>query len=225
MFSATTSRAIALMLLLCPFARSQSGNGYRDVAFWREPGVQIAYSSFLFRSRKAEEQIPCPVNHGPDASDALGPCHWKSNEFQHLPQWVWVHFPGPRRIDKVVLIASSVDSRPVEISAQYLKHGSVAFHTFVRVDHADFDPRTLTCTIHFTPIITDNIRLVIERSAVPATPQSWFAELAQLQVFGSDAVGGAPAVSTGASALGAKPTHSSLVSTQFVPAVENKGPE
>ena len=87
--------AVVLAVIMpCQVARSQSASSYRDVAFWQEPGVRVEYSSFLFRSKKAEEQIPCPVNHGNDAADALGPCHWQSNVFQHLPQWVWVHFRG-----------------------------------------------------------------------------------------------------------------------------------
>ncbi len=101
---------VLAFMLLGPVGSSQSTNGDRDVAFWREPGVQVEVSSFLFRSKKAEEQIPCPVgDRGADAADALGPCHWQSNQFQHLPQWVWVHFAGPRRMDKVVVHAASMD--------------------------------------------------------------------------------------------------------------------
>ncbi len=195
--------AVALaFIMLGQAGRSESTIGYRDVAFWQEPGVKVEYSSFLFRSKKADEQIPCPVNRGNDASDALGPCHWQSNVFQHLPQWVWVHFRGPRRIDKVVLHAASVELMPIEFSGQVQDHGA-AFHTLFHVQRAQFDPRDLTYTVHFTPVVTNNIRIVIERTAATETPQSWWAELAQVEVFGTDAAADVAANSIGASKGGA----------------------
>src|ERR1035441_9057119 len=62
---------VLAFMVLCQSGRSQSPSDYRDVAFEREPGTQVEYSSFQFRSKKAEEQIPCPLNHGADAADAL----------------------------------------------------------------------------------------------------------------------------------------------------------
>lgn len=200
--------------------RSESTSGYRDVAFWQEPGVKVEYSSFQFRSKKAEEQIPCPVNRGMDAADALGPCHWQSNVFQHLPQWVWVHFAGPRRIDKVVLHAASVATMPVEFSGQY-RDGGATFRTVFHVQQAQFDAKALTYTVHFAPVVADNFRLVIERTAATETPQSWWAELAQLEVYGSDAAPGAAGDSTGASKDEA--VHATLAPTQFSPQVEDLG--
>jgi Bacterial alpha-L-rhamnosidase 6 hairpin glycosidase domain len=217
--SGYTAIVLAFMVL-CQSGRSQSPSDYRDVAFGREPGTQVEYSSFQFRSKKAEEQIPCPVNHGADAADALGPCHWQSNQFQHLPQWVWVHFGGPRRIDKVVLHSASAATSPVEFSGQYLDHGA-AFHSFFHVQDAHFDPRTLTYTVHFAPVITDNFRLVIERTAAKVTPQSWLAELAQMEVFGADAAEGAmAALASTTAAEGANAPHAGLAPTAFVPKVE-----
>ena len=218
-----TCGAVALaFIMLCQAGSSESTSGYRDVAFWREPGVQLEYSSFLFRSKKAEEQNPCPVNHGVDAIDALGPCHWQSNQFQHLPQWVWVHFAGPRRIDKVVLHAASVESSPVAFSGQYLGHRG-AFHTFFHVEEAHFDPRTLTYTVHFAPVATDNFRLVIERTTATVTPRSWLAELAELQVFGTDATAGMATPSASVAVANASIPRASLTPTQFVPKVEDQG--
>ena len=211
---------VLAFMVLSQSGRSQSSSDYRDMAFAREPGTQVEYSSFLFRSKKPEEQIPCPVNRGADAADALGPCHWRSNEFQHLPQWVWVHFAGPRRIDKVVLHAANEATMPVEFSGQYVEHGT-AFHTFFHVQNAHFDPQTLTYTAHFAPVTTDNFRLLIERNTAKVTPQSWWAELAQMEVFGTDAAEGAMAASAGTTAAeGASVPHAGLVRTAFVPKVE-----
>ena len=181
--------------------------------------MQVEYSSFLFRSKKAEEQVACPVNHGPDAADALGPCHWQSNQFQHLPQWVWVHFAGPRRIDKVVLHAASMATSPVEFSGRYVGHDGT-LHTFLHVQGAHFDPQTLTYTAHFAPVVTDNFRLVIERTTAKVTPQSWLAELAQMQVFGTAAVASPAAVPRSNSAAIAVAPRTRLAPTAFVPQVE-----
>ena len=155
-------------------------------------------------------------------SDALGPCHWQSNQFQHLPQWVWVHFAGPRRIDKVVLHAASAATMPIEFSGQYLEHGAV-FHTFFHAEDARFDPETLTCTVHFAPVTTDNFRLVIERTAAQVTPQSWLAELAQLEVFGTGAAEGGTAAATETAAEGVSVPHAGLAPTAFVPKIEEVG--
>jgi len=218
-FSAIVRLAsVALALLtLSSAANSQSLSGYRDVASWSEPRVDVEYSSFQFRSKKPEEQIPCPVNHGPEAADKLGKCHWQSNELQHLPQWVWVHFGGPRRIDKVVLHAADSATSPIEFSVQYLDP-SARFHTILHVDSAHFDPQTLTSTIHFSPVVANNIRVTIERTAATAVPQSWLAALAQLEVFGTDAP--VVVVATPAVATTAHTPHATLASTSFVPKVE-----
>lgn len=208
-------------ILLCQAGRGQSAIGDRDVASWQEPGVQLEYSSFLFRSKKAAEQIPCPVNR-PDAADAVGACHWQSNDFQHLPQWTWVHFAGARRIDKVVLRAASLATSPVEFSGQYQDRGAV-FHTFFHVQRATFDPKTLTYTVDFAPVVSDNFRLVIERTAAKATPQSWRAELAQLEVFGRDAAADPVSRFSAAHPAGANQLHANLTPTDFAPQVEDLG--
>lgn len=210
------------LLLLCHAGRSQSANNYRDVASSREPGVKIAYSSFVFRSRKADEQLPCPVNHGANASDALGPCHWQSNPFQHLPQWVWVHLAGSRRIDKVVLRAAHMSTSPVEFSGQYMDSRGV-FHTVFHAENAHFNPLTLADTVHFAPVVTNDFRLVIERTAATATPTSCLAELSQMQVFGTNAT---PDNMTASSSTSASHPHGLPVflrSTHFAPDVKDQG--
>lgn len=213
---------VLAFIMLCQVGSGQSMSSDRDIAFWREAGVQVEFSSFLFRSKRAEEQIPCPVNRGPEAADALGPCHWQSNPFQHLPQWVWVHFAGPRRIDKVVLHAASMASRPLEFSGQYLG-SDAAFHTLFRVHQAQFDPQTLTYTVHLAPLIADNFRMVVERTAATATPQSLIAELAQLQVYGADAAADVTASETNKSGGVASTLPSHISPTRFAPEVEDRG--
>lgn len=177
----------ALAFLLCPLGQGQAATGYRNVAFSGEPGVQVVVSSTQFRRAKGGGyQDACPVNRGLPAPGAPDACDWISNPSQHLPQWVWIHFPGPRRIDKVVLVAGTMANRPVEFSGQSMTAHGGAPHTFFHVRQAAFDPRTRSYTVRFQPVVTDNFRLLIERNAATTTPQSWTAELAQLEVYGVD---------------------------------------
>ena len=200
-----------------------SASGYRDIAFWREPGIQIIVSSHRFRGgRKTEQLGPCSLNHGLITSVSSS-CDWISNQFQHLPQWVWVHFAGPRRIDKVVLHAANMATSPVEFSGQYLPEGSVTFHTFFHVQQARFDPQALSYTVRFKPMVTDNFRLVIERTTASVTPQSWIVELAQLEVYGVNATPGAATSAVTTSANNAAAPNAALHPTKFVPAIRDMG--
>ena len=127
---------------------------------------------------------------------------------------------GGRRIDKVVLHAANATTTPVEFSGQYLGYGA-EFHTFFHVQDAHFDPQTHTYTVHFDPVVTDNFRLVIERTQAKATPQSWLAELAQVEVFGADAAEGAVSgLAETTNAEGASMPDASPTATTFVPKVE-----
>jgi len=194
---------------------------YRNVAFWTEPGVQIEVSSHSFRSGgMVREGSACPLNR-PFVSGVTNSLCWISSQYEHLPQWVWIHFPGPRRIDKVVLHAASLETSPVEFSGQYLPVGNDKFHTFFHEQDVRFDPQTLSYTIHFKPLVADNFRLYIKRSAPSVTPQSWVAELAQVEVYGTGVTNGAEPVAI------AKTTdhdlNSDLHPTKFVPEVRDMG--
>ena len=78
---------------------------YRNVASGSEPGVQIAVSSHSFlNGAMLGDQSTCPLNRPSVPGDPAAHV-WISSEYEHLPQWAWVHFPGPRRIDKLVVRA------------------------------------------------------------------------------------------------------------------------
>lgn len=201
-----------------------SANGYRNVASWREPGVQIVVSSHDFRGGgKHTQELPCPLNRGLPAPNEPSPCNWISNRFQHLPQWVWVHFPGPRRIDKVVLYATNMATSPLEFSGEYLPHKSSAFHTVFHVHQARFDARTLSYTVYFKPVVTTNLRLVIEQTTASTTPQSWIAELSQLEVYGVNAESSPQPPVVIASAPHVTPLAPGFHPTKFLPQVSDTG--
>ncbi len=169
-------------------ALSRGQTGYRNVAFWTEPGVQIVVSSHSYRKNGAmiQDGDVCPLNRPFTPGEPASRC-WFSSENEHLPQWVWFHFPGPRKIDKVVLYAGSTNPLPSEFSGQFLPDDSGKFQTFFHVQDAQFNPETHSVTVEFKPITTDNFRLLIQRNTASVTPQSWIAALAQVEVYGSNA--------------------------------------
>jgi hypothetical protein len=197
---------------------------YRNVAFWSEPGVQVAVSSHSFRNGgMVHEENACPLNR-PFVTPGSASNYWITSEYEHLPQWAWFHFSGPRRIDQVVIYAASRETCPVEFSGQSLSEGSGKFHPLFQVKDAQFDSKTLSCTVRFKPVVTSNFRLVIERSAASVTPQSWVAELAQVEVYGVTATNGTEASAVSASqTVPAASLNSDLHPTKFVPEVRDLG--
>jgi hypothetical protein len=164
----------------------------------------------------------CPLNR-PFASGETNSNCWISSEYEHLPQWVWIHFPSPRRIDKLVLYATSVATSPAEFSGQCLPDGSDAFNTLFHVQDARFDPQTLSYTVNFKPVVTSNFRLLIKRSTASVTPQSWIAELAQVEVYGTNANEGAETTAIAVSKIATTDLNSGLQPTKFVPEVSDRG--
>ena len=197
--------------------------GYRNVAFWTEPGVQIEVSSYSFRNggMRAPGSL-CPLNRPFVSGDTNSNC-WISSEYEHLPQWVWFHFPEPRRIDKVVLYAASVATSPVELSGQCLPDGSDRFNTLFHVQDVRFDLQTLSYTVSFKPVVTSNFRLLIKRSTASVTPQSWVAELAQVEVYGTNANEGAETAVVTVSKIAGTDLNSGLQPTKFAPEVQDMG--
>ena len=198
-------------------------SGYRNVAFWTEPGVQIAVSSPSFSStgmRKPGDV--CPLNR-PFVHDKPESKCWITSRYQHLPQWAWIHFDGLRQIDKVVFYAGNLETRPIEFLGQYLSDDSDEFHLIFNDQQADFDPQTLSYTIHFKPIVTNNFRLLIKRNAARVTPQSWVTELAQVEVYGDNITNIPKKSAVIAAKIDSATLDSNLEVTKFVPEVEDTG--
>lgn len=220
---------ILLPLATTGAARAQVTNmtsaaaGYRNVAFWSEPGVQVEVSSHSFRSGAMRTPgSVCPLNR-PFVSGAPDSHCWISSEYEHLPQWVWIHFSSPRRIDKVVLYAASISNSPAEFSGQCLPDGSDKFDTLFQVQEARFDSQTLAYAVNFKPVVTSNFRLMIKRNTATVTPQSWVAALAQVEVYGTDATNGAETAGGATSKIAAADLKSDLKPTQFAPEVRDMG--
>lgn len=205
-------------------ALSRTQTGYRNVAFWSEPGVQIAVSSHSYRRNGAmtHDDDLCPLNRPFVPGEAAARC-WFSSEYEHLPQWVWVHFPGPRKIDKVIVYTGSTDTVPSEFSGQSLSKSSGDIETIFHVQHASFGPETHSMTVEFKPIVTDNFRLLIQRNTASVTPQSWIAALAQVEVYGTDVTNATQSMPLAATHASAAKLKFRLRPTKFAPEIRDHG--
>ena len=168
----------------------RSATGYRDVASGQEKGVRIIVSSQDFGvGAMGAQQAARRLNQGIFVPNEPPSAGWMSNRFQHLPQWVWIHFPGPRRINKVLVYAATLASAPVDFSGQYSPDGGADMRTLFHVTGVKFNPRNYSCTVSFKPVVTTNFRLLITRVAASAPPWSNIVELAQVKVYGVNATG------------------------------------
>ncbi len=163
-------------------------SGWRNVAFWREPGVKIETSmseSAALSSVDSSHRLNDGQKFMPGADP--GSVCWTSDPYHHLPCWVWFGFAGLRRINRVVLYAGEMNLQPVEFSGQVSDDAGATFRELFHVNNVRFDPTTLSYTVDFEPVDTDNFRLLILRSAAPETPQSYWAQLSEVEVYGDDA--------------------------------------
>ena len=128
-----------------------------------------------------------PLNeHGQNMlNDGRRDTGWTSLEVDRLPQWAWVRFPGLRQIDEVVVHAASAARRPLELVGEYTDDGGATFKNLFRVT----DPKELSIRETFPAVVTDNVRIRIERVAVPERSGFAQAQLTEIEVFGDDAPG------------------------------------
>jgi len=152
--------------------------GRRNVALWSE-GSKVAVSSILWRGYPLNEHDQSMLNDGQRHGV------WTSLEVDALPQWAWVRFPGLRKIDEVVVHAASAERRPLELVGEYTNDGGLTFKTLFRVT----DPQELSIRATFPAVVTDNVRIRIERVAVPERSGFAQAQLTEIEVFGDDVPG------------------------------------
>ncbi|MHB1767748.1 MAG: glucosidase family protein, partial [Phycisphaerae bacterium] len=146
-------------------------------------------------------------------ADASSLC-WSSDPYHHLPCWIWIGFGGKRRINRVVLYAGEMHLQPVEFYGQVSDDAGATIKDVFQVNNARFDPATLSYAVDFEPVDTDNFRLLITRSAAPETPQSHWAQLSEMEVYGDNA----PAVKSLGLPAGVAPMAAGTVSMAAVPA-------
>ncbi len=152
--------------------------GRRNVALWSE-GSKVAVSSIVWRGFPLNEHGQTPLNDGRRETG------WTSLEVDQLPQWAWVRFPGMRKIDEVVVHAASAARRPLELVGEYTDDGGATFKNLFRVT----DPKDLSIRANFPAVVTDNVRVRIDRVAVPEKSGFAQAQLLEIEAFGEDAPG------------------------------------
>ena len=152
--------------------------GRRNVALWSE-GSKVAVSSISCRGFSMNERGLNLLNDG--RRDGA----WNSLESDQLPQWAWMRFPGMRKIDEVVVHAASADRRPLELVGEYTEDGGVTFKSLFHIT----DPKDLSIRATFPAVVTDNVRVRIDRVAVPERTGVVHAQLTEIEVFGEDAAG------------------------------------
>jgi hypothetical protein len=147
----------------------------RNVALATAGGV-VTVSSFMDGTDNGEAASAC-LNDGKwldKASDDPRGVVWRSYRYYKAPQWAWIRFACLRRVDRVVLHASSVQNHPIDYRIQTSDDGGVTVKALAVVKnqvapHAD----ALAMEVKFPAVITDNVRVLIERSgAVPGEAHS-----------------------------------------------------
>ena len=161
-----------------------------NVALATAGGV-VTVSSFTDGTDNGEAASGC-LNDGRwlnQASDDARGQVWLTYTHRQSPHWAWIRFAGPRLINRVVLHGSSVQNYPIDYRIQTSADGGVTVKDLAVVTN-QAAPRAdaLAMEVKFPPVVTDNVRVWIERSgAMPGRPHADGVQLSEIEVFGTAA--------------------------------------
>ena len=127
-------------------------------------------------------------------TDPQAPEHgnrWISQLDQPNPHWAMIRFNGPQRIGLVVLRCALFQNYPTDFRGEYSSDGGRTYKSLFAVKDQKPDPQTLAMGYRFDPVVTDNFRLVIEKS-VATSPAEDNTQLSEIEVYGQDAGNAAP---------------------------------
>lgn len=111
---------------------------------------------------------------------------WISQMDRPHPHWAWISFSGPKRINRVLLRFSSLENYPTDFRGQYSTDSGVTVKELFAAKNVKPDTNTLVIECRFEPVVTDNFRLLIERSSTTRSPK--YTQLSEIEVYGEDAV-------------------------------------
>jgi len=170
--------------------------GRHNVALWSE-GSKVAVSSIKWRDY--------PINkHGLSAlNDGKRDGAWNSLEVDSLPQWAWVRFPGLRKINEVVVYAGSVARRPLELVGEYTTDGGATFTTLFTWSKPQLESADRSIHVQFPAVETDNVRIRVNKAAIPEESCFNLAQLSEIEVYGEEVAGNGSLVPEGEVAGGA----------------------
>ena len=110
---------------------------------------------------------------------------WISQMDRPHPHWAWINFSGAKRINRVLLRCSSLENYPTDFRGQYSTDGGVTVKELFAARNVKPDTNTLVIECRFEPVVTDNFRLIIDRSTTPRSPK--YTQLSEIEVYGEDA--------------------------------------
>ena len=116
---------------------------------------------------------------------------WISQLDQSNPHWAMIRFNGPKRICRVVLRCSLFQNYPTAFRGEYSLDSGRTYKTLFAVKNQKPGQRTLAMGYRFDPVVTDNFRLVIEKSAA-TSPAEDNTQLSEIEVYGQDATAETP---------------------------------
>jgi hypothetical protein len=168
-------------------AAAGPSSGRRNVALWSE-GSRVAVSSIVWRGFPTNECGLSMLNDGRKPAAPGGPgAAWNSLEVDGLPQWAWVRFPGMRKVEQVVIHAASRDRQPIDLVGECTEDGGATFKTLFAIKDATFN-KDLSLKAAFPPVVTDNVRIRIDRAAVPSKSGFVTAQLPGKRVLSNNVV-------------------------------------
>ena len=191
-----SSRSLFLCVLVpALFARESSSScaaaEQRNVAL-ASAGAVVTVSSFM-EAMDDGQASTVRLNDGrwpSKASEDMQGQAWGAYVYRKPPHWAWIHFAGPRRIERVVLHCASVQTYPIDYRIQTSNDGGVTVKDLaVMKNQVAPQEDALALEVQFPPVTTDNIRVFIERTGpTPGMRHVEGVKLAEIEVFGVDAL-------------------------------------
>lgn len=168
-------------------AAPQPGTGRRNVALWSE-GSKVAVSSVPLRSCAFNPKSLSMLNDGLKSGSPNGAgVAWNSQAVDGMPQWAWVRFPGMRTVDSLILSLGGKERWPIDLVGEYSSDGGVTFKTLFEIKGAK--PVRDSLKAEFPAVVTDNVRVRINRVEKPASSGFETAQLYEVEIYGDNAPG------------------------------------
>jgi len=125
--------------------------------------------------------------------DFSGSNRWHSALEKPHPHWMWLRFPQPASISRVIIHRADILGYPIDFVGEYSPDGGLTFRTLFTVKGNVMTPTDFAIERSFSPVTTDNFRLRILRSSNMQKPS--YTQISELEVFGDYARSETPAPS------------------------------
>ncbi len=156
----------------------------QNVALASEGAVAVADSEYAGSVYQRPGGTARQINDGlwGRPGDSRSSNRWVASISDPHPHWVWIRFRKPARISRVVLHGVDLTTHPVDFVGQFSPDGGQTVRNLFSVTGGRMNADTLVIEQSFSPVVTDNFRLYIEKSADGTHPDE--TELSEIEVFG-----------------------------------------